>query len=45
MLTTGEGRDGMNQEIRFDIDIHITMYKIASRKLPSTEGAQFSALR
>ena len=29
----------MNQEIRFDINIHITMCKLASRRLPSSRGS------
>ena len=29
----------MNREIRFDINISITMCKLASRKLPSSRGS------
>ena len=35
----GEGRGGMNREIRFDINISITMCKLASRKPPSSRGS------
>ena len=37
--TIGEGRGGMNREIRFDKNIHITMGKIANRKLLSIRGS------